>query len=91
MPGFVHEVRIAGNGIHFCAELLELIVIFGHIFQLGGAHKGEIRRVENEDGPLAAHVFIGDGFEFTVVEGLHFELRDAAIDNWHNLLLFEFR
>jgi len=76
-------VGIAGDGIDFHAQRLQFVVVFGHVFQLGRADEGEVRRVEEEDGPLAFDVFMRDGFEFAVVESLYGKLGDTAVDDGH--------
>src|SRR5690606_12492708 len=68
VPSLVGEVRIRGDGIHFDAHLLQLVVVVGQVAQLGRADEGEVGRVEEHDGPLAAQVGVGDLNELAVVE-----------------------
>ena len=88
VPRLVGEVGVAGNGIDFDAEALQLGVVFGHVFQLGRADEGKIRRIEQENGPFALDVFMGDGLEFAVVEGLHGKFGNTAVDDGHDCSWF---
>ena len=81
MPGLVHEVRVGAHRVDFDAHGLELLVLLGHVHQLGGAYEGEVGGVEEEYGPLALDVFVGDGLEYAVVVGLDLELGDRGIDD----------
>ncbi len=83
MPGLVDEVRVGGDREHLDAELLQLVVVVGQIAQLGGAHEGEVARVEEEDGPLAGHVGLGDVDELTVPVGVLLEGEDLGVDQTH--------
>ena len=81
VPGLVHEVRVGAHRVDFDAHGLELLVLLGHVYQLGGAYEGEVGGVEEEYGPLALDVFVGDGLEYAVVVGLDLELGDRGIDD----------
>jgi hypothetical protein len=48
----VHEVGVGGHGEDFHAQLLQFVVMVGHVAQFGGAHEGEVSGVEEEHGPL---------------------------------------
>ena len=42
MPGLVHEVSVAGDGVDLTADFLELGVVLGQVLKLGGAHELEV-------------------------------------------------
>ena len=81
MPGFVDEMGVGADRVDLHTEFLECLILLGHVFQLGGAYKGEVGRVEKEDGPFAEDIFVGDGLELSVVIGLNFEFRNVGVDN----------
>ena len=69
MPGLVREVRVGRNAVDFNAQALEITIGIGQVFQFGRADEGEIRRIEEHDGPLAMQVGFGDIDELAVLEG----------------------
>jgi hypothetical protein len=54
--------------------------VVGQVAQLGRADEGEVGRVEEDDGPLALEVGVGDGDELAVVEGGGLEGKDFGVD-----------
>ena len=74
-------MRVGAYGVNLYAELLELFIFLSHILKLGGAHEGEVGRIEEEHGPFAEHILVSNCFELTVVVCLHLELRDMGVDN----------
>ncbi len=80
VPGFVNEVRVAGNRVDFAADFLEFFVFVREVFEFRRANEGEVCRVEEEHAPLAEHVFLGDGYEAVILVGLDREVRDFFIN-----------
>jgi hypothetical protein len=70
----------------FDAELLEFLVMFGEVFEFGGANEGEISRVEEKNRPGVLDAFLGHFNEFAAFEGLGFERLDLRVDERHFLL-----
>ena len=82
-PGLVHEMRVGGDGVNLHAHLLEFGVVVGHVAQLGGAHEGEIGRVEEEHGPLAFDIGFGQLDELAVFVGAGLEGFDFGVEHGH--------
>src|SRR5690606_25542028 len=87
VPCFVAEVGVGGNCVDFNAQLLELCVAVGQVFQLGWAYEGEVCRVEEYYGPFAFQVSFAHVDEITFVEGGGFEWFYFAVDVRHYLKL----
>ena len=83
VPRLVGEVGVGGDRIDLDAELLEIFVVIGEITQLGGAHEGEIGRVEEEHRPLAGEVRLGNVDELALLESGGLERLDRSIDEGH--------
>src|SRR5690606_36777757 len=83
----VGEVSVGGHGGDFYAALLQLFVVVSTAAQLGGADEGEVGGVEEEYGPLALHVSVGNGDELAVLEHLSGKRLDFSIDNGDGRLL----
>ena len=79
-PGFVHKGAVGRYGIDFAIELFELLVVIGQIFQLRGAHKGKVRGIEKEDGPVALYICFGNSFQLATVKSLYVERFNRFID-----------
>lgn len=73
MPCFVNKVGITGNRINFTSDSLEISILALQVFKLGRAHKGEVRRIEEEHAPLAEKILIGDFDEIVLLECIQFE------------------
>ena len=73
MPCFVNKVGIAGNRINFTSDSLEISILALQVFKLGRAHKGEVRRIEEEHAPLAEKILISDFDEIVLLECIQFE------------------
>ena len=71
VPCLVREVRVRAHRVNLYAELLELLVLFCEVYQLRGAHEGEVSGVEKEDSPLAGDVGVAYFFERSVMECLN--------------------
>jgi len=83
VPDLVREMGVGGHHIDFRADFLELGVVFGRVFDFGGAVEGEGSRHEDHDRPLALHAFVADFNEFAVVESLGFEFGNLRVDQGH--------
>jgi hypothetical protein len=88
VPGLVREVRVGGDAEHFHAHVLERGVVGGQVFQLGGAHEGEVGRVEHQHRPLALEALVGDFDELAVLERGGLEGLDLGVDEGHGLSSF---
>jgi hypothetical protein len=82
-PSLVAEVRVGRHAVDFHAHRLEVGIVVGEVFQLGRAHKGEVRRIKEENRPFALHVGIGDGDELAVLIGRCRERLDLGVDDRH--------
>jgi hypothetical protein len=71
---------VGTHRVNFHSHFLELRVFVRHISQFGRTHKGEVRRIKEEDGPLSPQLVLGDGFEGSFMECLGLEIRDFTID-----------
>ena len=87
VPGLVDKVGVAGHGVDLAALSLEGVVVLSQLLELGGAHKGEVRGIEEEQGPLAQDVSLGDGLELAILEGLDGKIADFLVDEGHVTLL----
>lgn len=76
MPCLVNKVGIAGNRINFTSDSLEVSILALQIFKLSRAHKGEVRRIEEEHAPLAEKILIGYFDEIVLLECIQFEFVD---------------
>ena len=83
MPGLVHKVRVRGNREDLDTQPLELVVVVGHVAELGGADEGEIGRVEEDHSPLSPKIGLGDLDEFAIPEGGGGERQDLGVDDSH--------
>ena len=83
MPGLVHEVGVAGDGVDLAADFLELGVVLGQVLKLGGAHEREVSRVEEEQGPVAEHIVLGHLVELVVLECVHLEIGQFMLQKSH--------
>jgi hypothetical protein len=84
MPGFVDKVSVAGNRIDFAPNGFKIIVFVCQILQLGGAYKGEVRRVEEKNAPLAENIGFSYGFEHLVMKRLHGKIANFFLNHRHN-------
>ncbi len=80
MPRLVGEVLVGRHGVDLDAQLLEVGVVVGKVAELGGADEREVCRVEEDHGPLAPEVGVGDLDELTVLEGRSVERLDVGVD-----------
>ena len=64
------EMRVDGAGDDLAVHLLELFDLVGELSDLGGAHEGKIKWVEEEHDVLALELLQGDVLELLVPEGL---------------------
>jgi hypothetical protein len=83
MPCLVREMGVGGHAVHFHAKLLELRIHISDVTQLGWAYECEVRRIEEEYGPLALDVCIGYRNELPVVVRSRLERLDCSIDQTH--------
>jgi hypothetical protein len=67
-------------------QFLELRIQVGQVFQLGGANKGKVGRVEDHHRPFAFHGLVGHFDEFTILKGLYFKRFNFGINKRHFLL-----
>ena len=88
MPGLVGEMGVGGHAVDLDAELLEGGVIVGEVFQLGGAHEGEVGGVEENNRPLAVQIGVADVNELAVLQGARLEGLDGGVDEGHGILRF---
>lgn len=65
VPGLVRDMLVGRDRVDLDAQLLELCVAVGQIFEFGWADKAEIGRIKENDGPFSFEVLIGNGNEFT--------------------------
>ena len=97
-PDHVREFRVGRDGDHMRAKFGQPDLLVGKVRQLGGADKGEVRRVKHEDGPLAFLLDVGERHLAEVavrrLVGFHFEIRhDGAdgrddISKFHGVVMF---
>ena len=87
VPRLVDKVRVAGDRIDLTACLLEGSVVVLEVLELGRAHKGEVRRVEEEDAPLAAEILAVHGLKAVVLKRLCAEIADFLADKGHVVFL----
>jgi hypothetical protein len=73
VPGLVHEVCIRAHGVHLDAHFAQLFVFVRQVAELGWTYKRKVRRIKEEDCPLALHVCLRDRLEAGIVVGLGFE------------------
>ncbi|MCY1440960.1 hypothetical protein D9M71_572550 [compost metagenome] len=85
MPHLVGEVGVGGHDVDFGAHLLEFGVVVGGIFNFGRAVEGEGGRHEDQNGPLAFQVRLGDFDELAVVESSSLERLNLSIDQRHQV------
>ncbi len=83
VPDLVREMRVGGDDVDFRTHLLEFGVVVGRVFDFGWAVECKCGRHENEDRPFAFKAFIGNGNEFSVVEGLGFKWLNGGINERH--------
>ena len=83
LPGLVREVRIGGDGVDLNAELPELFVVFGEVFEFRRADEREVGRIEEDDGPVALQVSIGNLLEGAVVISLGLKREDFSRKKRH--------
>ena len=62
---------------------LQLLVVVGEVTQLGRADEGEVTGVEEEDGPLAIDVGVGDLNEVPIAKSVGLEGDDLGVDETH--------
>lgn len=83
-PREVRELRVRGNGDDLGTELFELGGLLGEVSEFRGADEGEVSRVEDQDGPLALGLQVGEGnlAEAAVhgFVGFHFEVGHLRAD-----------
>ena len=65
------------------AELPELFVVFGEVFEFRRADEREVGRVEEDDGPVALQVSIGNLLEGAVVISLGLKREDFSRKKRH--------
>ena len=53
------------------------------VAQLGRANEGEVRRIEDEYGPLAGNVFVANLEKLTIFERVSFESGNGLVDECH--------
>lgn len=87
MPGLVCEFRISRDREDFGAKLLELLIVFLHLFELGRTDEGEIRWVEEHDRPLSTEIREVRLVERLLLIVIELEVRHLASDYrevfWH--------
>ena len=57
----------------FHIQFAEVSILALQVFKLGRAHKGEVRRIEEEHAPLAEKILIGDFDEIVLLECIQFK------------------
>ena len=87
VPRLVHEVGVAAHGVDLAALGLEGVVVLRQLLELGGADKGEVGGIEEEQAPVPEGVRLGDGVEVAVLIGLDGEVGDLLVDEGHAWLL----
>ena len=87
MPSFVDKMGIGGHRIDLAADGLELLVLFRQILQLGGTHKGKVRRIEKEHAPLSQDIFLSYNLIFVLVLGIGAIIGNFLIDHRHAYFL----
>ena len=81
MPSLVHKVGVAAHREHLHSVGLQLVVLLCEVYQFRGTHECEIGRIEEEQGPLAFDVFVGNGLELSVLESVYFKLGYLCVDD----------
>ena len=89
VPGHVREVGVRGYGVDFNAALLELFVVFGEVFKFGRADEGEVSRIEEHDGPLAAEIGFGNIDEVAILESGGLERENFGAKNGHRSIPYK--
>ena len=82
-PGLVAEVRVGRDAEHLDAHALQLGIVVLKVFELGRADEGEVGRIEEEHGPLAGDVGLGDVDELAFLVGGVGEGLDRGVDQGH--------
>ena len=85
----MREVGVRGYGVDFNAALLELFVVFGEVFKFGRADEGEISRIEEHDGPLAAEIGFGNIDEVAILESGGLERENFGAKNGHRSIPYK--
>ena len=83
VPRFVGEVGVGRDRVHVYAQLLQFIVVIGHVTQFGRANESEVSRIEEEHAPAAFGIFLSDFNEFAVFERLVFERFNFGVNQRH--------
>src|SRR5690625_910714 len=83
VPCFVGEMGICRNREYLYTKLLEFFVVLCQVFELCGAHKGEVSRVEHKHGPLAGDALVGELYKLTVVVSHGLERQNLCVDQRH--------
>lgn len=88
-PGFVHIGAVSGHGVNFAIQFPELVVMVGKVFQLRGADKSEVRRIEENNRPVSLQIRLADILQLAVVKGLDGEGFHFLIDQtFHDAFLY---
>ena len=72
--------RVPADAEHFSAEVCEVSVIRGHLFEFLRADEGEVCGVKNEDHPFAAVICGVDLCDVAFVVGVGMEIGDFIVD-----------
>ena len=67
VPRLMYEMCVGGYGINLAASRLKLGVFVLQILKLGGADKGKVCGVEEEQAPFAQHILLGHGPKLSVL------------------------
>ena len=80
------EMGVGRDAVDLDAQLLELGVVVGEVFEFGRADEGEVGRIEEHHRPLALQIGVGDVDELALLEGLGLERLDLGVDERHFFL-----
>ena len=81
VPSLMYEVGVSAYREHLNAHILELGIFALKVFELSGAYECEVGGIEEEYGPLAFDVFVGNFFELTVMVSLNFKFGYFRVDD----------
>jgi len=85
VPSLVAEMRVGRDRVDFNAELLESGIVVGEVFELRRADEGEVGWIEEENGPLALEVGVGDVEELASLVSGGLEGLDLGVNQRHEL------
>ena len=80
MPCLMHKMRITGYTVDLASDPFKFFIFICQVFQLCGAHKREIRRIEEKYAPLSKHIRLGYCFKISVHIGLDCKISDFFVD-----------